>query len=164
MNPPLAWKSAFRTSADPLAVDLVSRLCVFTHAERLRGYESLLHPFFDQLRGADATLPNGKGMPPLFQFTRGEAPFIRGDLLRQLVPAQRQIDTWFIERKDYRNIRKSDDEAIRRTFTCSRLTQKKRMDIPNSVTGSGVLIVECIRIFPSRSNLSIFQTNSSPVK
>ena len=32
--------------------------------------EALVHDFFDELRVEGARLPNGKEMPPLFDFTR----------------------------------------------------------------------------------------------
>lgn len=108
--PPLPWRSAFRASADPQGVDLVSKLCVYTPTARLGGYEALLHPFFDELRAPDATLPNGKEMPPLFEFTHEEIGFIGADLLRQLVPPHLQMDAWFIKRMDPLNIAKEGEE------------------------------------------------------
>lgn len=108
--PPLPWRSAFRASTDPQGVDLVSKLCVFQPSARIHGYEALLHPFFDELRQPDATLPNGKEMPPLFEFTHEEIGFIGADLLRQLVPPHLQMDAWFIERMDPLNIAKEDEE------------------------------------------------------
>ena len=96
--PPLPWKNAFRASTDPLGVDLVSKLCVFQPSSRLQGYQSLLHPFFDELRSPDFCLPNGKEMPPLFEFTHEEIGFFGIDLLKQLVPPHLQMDAWFIER------------------------------------------------------------------
>ena len=35
-----------------------------------RAPEALAHDFFDELRVEGAQLPNGKDMPPLFNFTR----------------------------------------------------------------------------------------------
>jgi glycogen synthase kinase 3 beta len=107
---PLPWRSAFRASADPQAVDLVSRLCVYSPSARLHGYEALLHPFFDELKAPDAVLPNGKAMPPLFEFTHEEIGFIGADLLRQLVPPHLQMDAWFIERMDPLNVAKEEEE------------------------------------------------------
>lgn len=94
--PPLPWKNAFRASTDPLGVDLVSRLCVYQPAERLQGYRALLHPFFDELRSPDLSLPNGKEIPPLFEFTHEEIGFIGPELIKQLVPPHFQIDAWFM--------------------------------------------------------------------
>lgn len=90
--PPLPWKSAFRASADPLAVDLVSKLCVYNPQNRLRGYVALLHPFFDELRDSNCSLPNGKELPPLFDFTAEEMPFIGPDLIKQLIPKHLQLE------------------------------------------------------------------------
>jgi serine/threonine protein kinase len=108
--PPLPWRSAFRASADPLAIDLVSKLCVFTPSARLNGYPSLLHPFFDELRAPQAALPNGNKLPPLFEFTPDEVAFIGKDLLSQLVPPHMQMDPWFVERMDALNVGQADEE------------------------------------------------------
>jgi glycogen synthase kinase 3 beta len=108
--PPLPWKSAFRASTDALAVDLVSKLCVYTPGARLQGYESLLHPFFDELRAPGAALPNGKELGGLFEFTHEEIPFIGPDLLRQLVPEHLQMNSWFIERMDPLSVAKDEEE------------------------------------------------------
>jgi glycogen synthase kinase 3 beta len=108
--PPLPWRSAFRASADPQAVDLVAKLCVFTPSARLCGYEALLHPFFDELRAPEAMLPSGKEIPRLFEFTREEIGFIGAELLRQLVPPHMQLDAWFIERIDPLSVAKDDEE------------------------------------------------------
>lgn len=48
--------------------------------------EALVHEFFDELRTEGQLLPNGKEMPPLFNFTREELS-TRPDLIRKLVPA-----------------------------------------------------------------------------
>jgi serine/threonine protein kinase len=96
--PALAWRSAFRASADPLAIDLVSQLCVFTPSARLRGYRALLHPFFDELRAPGAALPNGKRLPPLFEFSTEEIALVGADLLRQLVPPHARMGVSFIGR------------------------------------------------------------------
>jgi glycogen synthase kinase 3 beta len=108
--PPIPWRSAFRASADPLAVDLVSKLRVFASAERLRGYASLLHPFFNELRDPGATLPNGKWLRALFDFTHEEGAFTGADVLRQLVPARLQTDARFVERMDPLGVVKGDEE------------------------------------------------------
>jgi len=34
----------------------------------------MVHPFFDELRGETAKMPNGKEFPALFDFTREGAP------------------------------------------------------------------------------------------
>jgi serine/threonine protein kinase len=88
--PPLPWKQAFRASTDPNGVDLVSKLCVYQPQSRLSGYQALLHPFFSELMDPNVSLPNGKEMPPLFDFTPEEIGFIGPELLKQLVPLHLQ--------------------------------------------------------------------------
>jgi serine/threonine protein kinase len=107
---PLPWRSAFRASADPQAVDLASKLCVYTPSARLRGYESLLHPLFEDLRTPGAMMPNGQPLPPLFEFTQEEIGSIGADLLGQLVPPHMQMDAWFIERMDPLNVARGEEE------------------------------------------------------
>jgi len=108
--PALPWKNAFRSSTDPNGVDLVSKLCVFHPQGRLRGYTSLLHPFFDELRSPDFSLPNGKESPSFFEFTHEEIGFIGFDLLKQLVPQHLHNDPWFIERMDPSSLHKNGEE------------------------------------------------------
>ncbi|KZO95837.1 CMGC/GSK protein kinase [Calocera viscosa TUFC12733] len=72
-----------RTSTD--AIDLVSRLLEYTPTARLSAIEAICHPFFDELRLDGTRMPNGKPLPPLFNFTREELS-IRPDLNRTLVP------------------------------------------------------------------------------
>ena len=57
-----------RTAAE--AIDLVSKLLEYTPEARLSAIEAMCHPFFDELRGEGARMPNGKDFPPLFNFTR----------------------------------------------------------------------------------------------
>jgi glycogen synthase kinase 3 beta len=57
-----------RTAAE--AIDLVSKLLEYTPETRLSAIEAMCHPFFDELRGEGARMPNGKEFPPLFNFTR----------------------------------------------------------------------------------------------
>lgn len=39
--------------------------------QRLKPMEGLLHPFFDELRDPNTTLPSGGPLPDLFNFTAG---------------------------------------------------------------------------------------------
>lgn len=96
--PPLPWKAAFRASTDQMAVDLVSKLCVFHPQGRLSGYQALLHPFFDDLRDPSTTLPNGKEFPPLFEFTNEEFGFIGIELLKKLVPPHLHNEQWYLDK------------------------------------------------------------------
>ncbi|KAJ7177629.1 protein kinase gsk3 [Mycena filopes] len=79
-------RQVFHPSTPPEAIDLVSKLLVYTPTARPSAVEVMVHPFFDELRTEGAQMPNGKPFPPLFNFTRQELS-IRPDLIRKLVPA-----------------------------------------------------------------------------
>jgi hypothetical protein len=49
---------------------MVAKLLEYTPGARLSAIESMVHPFFDELRAEGARMPNGKEFPPLFDFTR----------------------------------------------------------------------------------------------
>jgi serine/threonine protein kinase len=51
------------------AIDLVSRLLEYTPSARISPLEACAHPFFDELRDPHTRLPNGRELPPLFNFT-----------------------------------------------------------------------------------------------
>lgn len=76
-----------RTSADML--DLVARLLEYTPTSRLSAIEAMCHPLFNELRVETTSMPSGREMPPLFNFTREELS-IRPDLNATLVPAWRE--------------------------------------------------------------------------
>jgi len=62
------WSKVFRMRPQE-AIDLVSKLLVYTPTNRLKPFEALAHPFFDELRTPGLTLPNGKPLPALFNFS-----------------------------------------------------------------------------------------------
>lgn len=76
-----------RTSADSL--DLVSKLLEYTPTARLTAIEAMTHPLFNELRVETTSMPSGREMPRLFDFTREELS-IRPDLNSTLVPAWRE--------------------------------------------------------------------------
>ncbi|KIY51135.1 Pkinase-domain-containing protein [Fistulina hepatica ATCC 64428] len=82
---PHPFSKVFRPRTSPEAIDLVSKLLEYTPGARLSAVESMIHPFFDELRAEGARMPNGKPFPPLFDFSREELS-VRPDLIRQLVP------------------------------------------------------------------------------
>lgn len=76
-----------RTSQDML--DLVARLLEYTPTARLSAIEAMCHPLFHELRLEGTSMPSGREMPPLFNFTREELS-IRPDLNSTLVPNWRE--------------------------------------------------------------------------
>lgn len=67
------WNKVFRNKAPPEAVDLVSQYLRYEPLSRIDPFDSLAHPFFDELRDSNARLPNGAAFPEqLFNFTQEE--------------------------------------------------------------------------------------------
>ncbi|ALC47836.1 gskt [Drosophila busckii] len=67
---PHPWPKVFRIRTPPEAIDLVSKLLVYSPNERLTPTQACAHPFFDELRqDPGQQLPNGRPLPPLFDFT-----------------------------------------------------------------------------------------------
>lgn len=69
----------------PTAIDLISKLLQYLPEKRIKPMEALAHPFFDELRTSDATLPNGRPLPPLFNFDEEEFR-CAGDLSSRILP------------------------------------------------------------------------------
>ncbi|KAM7254697.1 hypothetical protein ACFE04_019938 [Oxalis oulophora] len=101
------WHKVFHKRMPPEAIDLASRLLQYSPSLRCTAvggpillavsdesnickYNSLLleacaHPFFDELREPNARLPNGRPLPPLFNFKQelaGASP----ELINRLIP------------------------------------------------------------------------------
>ncbi|KAK9950468.1 hypothetical protein M0R45_005958 [Rubus argutus] len=66
------WHKIFHKRMPPEAVDLVSRLLQYSPNLRSTALEALVHPFFDELRDPNTRLPNGRFLPPLFNFKAHE--------------------------------------------------------------------------------------------
>lgn len=71
----------FRVRTPPEAIALVSRLLEYTPGARITPLQACAHPFFNELREGNKTLPNGREFPPLFNFTEQGKSL---DLLRYL--------------------------------------------------------------------------------
>lgn len=69
---PHPWNKVFRNKATQDAIDLITALLRYDPTSRLDPFETMCHPFFDQLRDPDVVLPNGKPLPTLFDFTDEE--------------------------------------------------------------------------------------------
>ncbi|XP_011023408.1 PREDICTED: shaggy-related protein kinase NtK-1-like isoform X1 [Populus euphratica] len=79
------WHKIFHKRMPPAAVDLVSRLLQYSPNMRCTALEACAHPFFDDLRHANACLPNG-ALPPLFNFTAQELAGASAGLRQRLIP------------------------------------------------------------------------------
>ncbi|CAG9100797.1 unnamed protein product [Plutella xylostella] len=85
------WMKVFRACTPPDAISLVSRLLEYTPLARLSPLQACAHCFFDELREPNARLPNGRALPPLFNFTEyelGIQPSLNEFLKPRAAPAQ----------------------------------------------------------------------------
>ncbi|KAL3348924.1 hypothetical protein AABB24_022206 [Solanum stoloniferum] len=80
------WHKIFHKRMPPEAVDLVSRLLQYSPTLRCTALEACAHPFFDSLREPNACLPNGRPLPPLFNFTPQELSGVPAELRKHLIP------------------------------------------------------------------------------
>ncbi|KAJ8761855.1 hypothetical protein K2173_005427 [Erythroxylum novogranatense] len=62
------WHKVLHKRMPPEAIDLASRLLQYSPNFRCTALESCAHPFFDELREPNCRLPNGRPLPPLFNF------------------------------------------------------------------------------------------------
>ncbi|KAK4406853.1 Phosphoribosylamine--glycine ligase, chloroplastic [Sesamum angolense] len=73
------WHKVFQKRLPPEAVDLVCRFFQYSPNLRCTALEACIHPFFDELRDPNTRLPNGRPLPPLFNFKP------QGNLTRDMV-------------------------------------------------------------------------------
>jgi serine/threonine protein kinase len=80
------WQKVFRIRTTPDAIDLVSKMLQYSPTERLKPMEGLAHEYFDELRSSTCRLPNGKPLPPLFDFSEPEFK-AAGPLAEKILPS-----------------------------------------------------------------------------
>ncbi|GAB4861821.1 Shaggy- protein kinase theta [Ancistrocladus abbreviatus] len=80
------WHKVFHKRMPPEAVDLVSRFLQYSPNLRCTALEACAHPFFNDLRDPNACLPNGRPLPPLFNFTPEELAHASPELRQRLIP------------------------------------------------------------------------------
>lgn len=83
---PHPWAKVFRVRTTPDAIDLVSQMLQYSPSKRLKPMDGLAHPYFDELRVPTCKLPNGKPLPPLFDFSENEFKQA-GHLAEKILPA-----------------------------------------------------------------------------
>jgi len=83
---PCQWRKVFRSKTPDDAVDFIACTLAYAPANRIKPLEACAHDFFHELRIENMTLPTGKPLPPLFNFTPQEIATSSSDLLDSLVP------------------------------------------------------------------------------
>ncbi|KAL9297744.1 hypothetical protein ACSQ67_023640 [Phaseolus vulgaris] len=79
------WHKVFHKRMPPEAIDLASRLLQYSPSLRCTALEACAHSFFDELREPNARLPNGRPLPPLFNFKQ-ELAGVSPELVNRLIP------------------------------------------------------------------------------
>ncbi|XP_058097675.1 shaggy-related protein kinase kappa isoform X3 [Magnolia sinica] len=86
----------FQKRLPPEAVDLVCRFLQYSPNLRCTALEACIHPFFDELRDPNTRLPNGRPLPPLFNFKPQELSGIPPDALKRLIPEHARKQNLFM--------------------------------------------------------------------
>ena len=86
---PHPWVKVFRNKAPATAIDLIEKWLCYEPLKRLDPFESLTHPFFDELREPNAKMPGGAPLPPtLFDFSEAELKLmVQKNLVDKMIPA-----------------------------------------------------------------------------
>lgn len=87
-----AWAKVFRKGTPPEAIDLVDKLLTYVPDNRIKPFEGMAHPFFDELRDQKTVMPNGRALPELFNFTPKEL-----EQMNEVSPQMKQklIPSWY---------------------------------------------------------------------
>jgi serine/threonine protein kinase len=80
------WSKVFSKRMPADAVDLVSKLLVYSPTQRSTALEAMRHSFFDELRDPACRLPNGRPLPPLFNWLPNELAQASPELYAALQP------------------------------------------------------------------------------
>lgn len=83
---PVSWSFFFKDMIPVDALDLVSKLLVYSPNARLKPLEALIHPFFDELRNPMLYTSPYNRIPNLFDFFEEEIELTSIELIEQLVP------------------------------------------------------------------------------
>uniref|UniRef100_A0A453MGC8 Protein kinase domain-containing protein n=1 Tax=Aegilops tauschii subsp. strangulata TaxID=200361 RepID=A0A453MGC8_AEGTS len=86
----------FQKKLPPEAMDLVSRFLQYSPDLRCTAMEACMHPFFDELRDPNTRLPNGRPLPPLFNFRSQELNGIPPEVVERLVPEHARKQNLFM--------------------------------------------------------------------
>lgn len=84
------WPRVLRSKSAE-TIDLISKLLDYTPQTRIDPISALAHPFFNELRDPNTRLPNGKPLPPLFDFTEQELS-VKPELNRIIIPPHAEAE------------------------------------------------------------------------
>jgi serine/threonine protein kinase len=92
----IQWCKLFPTASLDL-IDLIDKMLRYNPQQRIDPLTALAHPLFDELRDPVTTLPNGRPLPPLFDFSAAEI-LLNPKLVAALIPPHaRKESNWPVE-------------------------------------------------------------------
>jgi len=80
-----AWSKVLK-NADPLVIDLISKVLVYNPRDRLKPMEALAHPYFNDLRNQNFQIQECK-IPELFNFSAEELGGVKQEILDVIIPS-----------------------------------------------------------------------------
>mmetsp|Transcript_19571 Transcript_19571/g.36398 ORF Transcript_19571/g.36398 Transcript_19571/m.36398 type:complete len:417 (-) Transcript_19571:7-1257(-) len=83
------WKKVFRSKTPDDAISFVGSMLAYSPSSRILPLAGLVHPFFDELRSPSVRLPNGRELPPLFDFTEHELQDMP-EIVERMIPPHAQ--------------------------------------------------------------------------
>jgi hypothetical protein len=83
---PIPLASCFKSDTSADAIDLIANLFRYRPSARIHPMRACGHPFFNKLRMPGTRMPNGRQLPPLFNFDSAEIK-IQQELQVQVFPA-----------------------------------------------------------------------------
>ena len=84
------WRKVFRSKTPEDAIDFIGSMLAYSPEERVRPIAGCTHTFFDELRDPACRLPNGRDLPPLFDFTKHEVATYP-ELMEKLHPEHARV-------------------------------------------------------------------------
>lgn len=85
------WTKVFNAFTPEDAVDLISKLLVYTPTSRFGPFDAMSHHYFDDIRAPGCVLPGDKPLPDLFNFSRAEVKHMGRKYAPRLIPAHARL-------------------------------------------------------------------------
>ena len=63
----------FKVQVNPLAIDLLEKMLIYNPEKRIKPFDALAHPYFDEIRKESFKIDGKKLNINLFEFTQGKS-------------------------------------------------------------------------------------------
>ncbi|OQR68826.1 munc13-4-like [Tropilaelaps mercedesae] len=137
--PPRDLDSFFECRTSKLTRTFLLRLLRYAPCDRPTAWESLVDPFFDELRAPNCCLPNSGPLPDLFNFTEEELEY-NTQLNAHLLPKQRHVGIAQFSPQDLDRLlklHKADTQYLIEMYCLQRLEEQRRQSQTTAASGQG---------------------------